>query len=273
VVILPKSKLTKLGYLVLPLPAKPHLMSDTVYQRIEEDPSIVDDTKVQVIGICTGCMTESELSNAFNEFATQHRLLGEPAVCLDDDEVVGHVKNLRGASKFISDALNMDIGEVEAYFRSLSGQGPSTKVREAKEWFQEEIVDGGNDFRLSLTPCWLFREATERDAQKEFDHADVSCLPARLGLPLPEFLDGRPYPEGQMEFLGYCVPSNYVDQCRTASFLDGTYVSVRDVWIIGGTTQPIAGAPNRCINAGGLEEVVAIPPLLENVTKFYVFFN
>lgn len=254
----------------LAIPNKPVYMNDVVYARLSEDGAISDDVKKQLLELCVACSSESEVIEEFDKFSGSRRRLGPEIVMHSGDEVLGHLKNLHKASSYLAKTLSLSPADVENNFRLLGGAGTRTERDEAELWFEEDVVGHSVTITVSGPPCWLFREESKGDAKVEFASADVGCLPARAGL--PEFIGYDPYPTG-LEFIGYTFLAKDLDECRAPTFLDGSYGSVRDIWITGGRSQPIPNALPACVAKGGLIEVVTGPPPLKAVSSFKVFQN
>ena len=253
-------------------------MCEAVYDKIVQD-GVPDALKADIINSCAGCV--AELGNdplavqyVFNQFSVTNASAGAP-LPLNDGEIVGHIKLLRPSATYLSNVLSLDSDRVEELFRWLAGVGsPSPSQRdEAADWFDDliDFVDSsGNALVISGPTCWLFREDTAGDANILF--ADAECLPCRLGL--PTILERMPPYPRRLEFLGMCVPAASLANSRRATVFHGDYVSVRDIWLPGGMTQPIPAGPAACVAQGGLRELVADAPRFNQIDpKIRIFLT
>ena len=248
-------------------PVCPAQMPASVYQKIIGD-GVGDALKSDLLDLCAACDAElgdhdTSLQTVFDAYSKANRESGAP-LALAGDEIVGHIKALDGTCAHLSKVLNLDSARIAEMFRWLAEDGSPSQMDEARDWFRDltrKLDHMGNALVISGPVCWLFRE-DGGDAQALFDDAP-ECLPCRLGLPtVLELMP--PYPRN-LEFLGMAVRGALLSNPRSATVFHGDYMSVRDIWLPGGLTQPIALGPTHCVNMGGVAEFVADPPKFSEI--------
>lgn len=251
------------------IPARPKHMHQAVYNKLTGD-AVPEALKVQLLTLCDRCDHEigneaTAVEKVFNDFAASKHGSGA-AITLKAGEIVGHVKLLRPAAEYIAKKMSLDSSKVQDFFRWIAGLGSPSQVSDAREWFAEDLLSfidsTGNSLLISGPVCWLFREDISADANVAFN-GSPGCLPCRLGL--PSVLEKvPPYPKN-LEFVGICIGAAKLRNPRQATVFHGDYVSVRDIWLPGGRTQPIAAGPPGCVSMGGLLEFVADAPYYNQI--------
>ncbi|MFD2174845.1 hypothetical protein [Rhodobacter lacus] len=252
-----------------------------VRQRLVDDENLDDSKTKEALQHCQGA-DELQVESAFDYFAAANRLVGVQAVELSSVEWVGHIKRIDAITSYLSKRLNALSGahsiysttEIEERIRALALPGAPLSKREALLWFEEEVFDQLPDCAVAGRPTWLF-EADEGDARTLLGSSECSTLPCRLGLPEPLLWGHQPYeyPKG-LEFVGFALAGSEFEGGKRPTALDGSYDSVKKIWIIGGRTQPLPHGPESAVALGGLREIVSEPPLLSRAVKnVYVFVN
>ncbi|WP_162792207.1 hypothetical protein [Novosphingobium sp. P6W] len=249
-------------------PPKPLHMDASVYDKLVQD-NIPVPLKDAIIGLCGSCTSEhgaddTTVEQVFNAYCFANQDTGA-SIALGPNETVGHIKLLDSTALHLSRRLSVDRDRIEALFRALAGERGPSQLEDAQEWFADmiQVLDAdGNALVISGPVCWLFRDEATEDATNFFTDSP-ECLPCRLGLPtiLNEM---PPYPHG-LDFLGMAVKSSNVSNARDATVFHGDYVSVRDIWLPGGYTQPISMGPAYCVALGGVREFVATPPAYHQI--------
>ena len=248
-------------------PACPTHMHASVYQKIIDD-DVGDALKADVLDLCAACDAElgdidTSVQSVFNNYCQANRDSGN-ALALGAGEIVGHIKMLDGTCAYLSKVLNLDSDRVAELFRWLAGEGSPSQIDEAADWFVDltQVVNATGDALVISGPvCWLFRE-DGGDARSLFDDAP-ECLPCRLGL--PTVLEMMPPYPSDLTFIGMTVRGALLSNPRSATVFHGDYISVREIWLPGGMTQPIALGPAHCVAMGGVAEFVANPPKFSEI--------
>lgn len=250
------------------LPARPVHMAAAVYDKIVADTEISVDLKTAIINACVPATSEDEASALFDAFASGNVLNGR-TVALNDDEIVGHVKNLSNTALYLSKKLSVDRTDVESILRHLAGHGTRTQLEYAMAWFRDEILGHTEDLKIAQRPTWLFRDPSG-DARSALAAPVARCLPCRLGLPALMF--NNPIPAG-IEYVGYCADSAAVSDARLPTCLDGSYQSVKDIWAVGGSSVPIPHGSVDCVSQGGFREIVADAPSFRHIRQEFSVFE
>lgn len=243
---------------------KPQFMCQDAYDKIIAD-SIPTQLKNELIEACASCDCESgganinSVEHCYDNFCKQQKLSGK-TVRLNQNEIVGHVKNLNSLTSYLQDELNQNAEQLKERFRHLAGKGSEREQKEAKEWLDETLQD--YDLKISGAPCWIFRDETS-DVNCLYS-SSLDCLPWRLGL--PALLGKTNSNTLKIEFIGYCISGNAVVGCKEPTCIDAGYYFTKHIWKPGGKTQPISHASCSCSNQGGVMEIVASPPALKDIT-------
>jgi hypothetical protein len=259
----------------------PH-MDVGVRQKVANDANLQADKKEEVLTACQVALSEDETALAFDGIAENNRLVGVQAVELEATQFVGHIKIIDAVSWYLAKTLNSipDRGidyspaEVKGRVRALALPGNPLSKAEALLWFEEEVFDQLPNYAVAGRPTWLF-ETDDGDARALLGSSGGPTLPCRLGLPEPKLWGEPPYvyPRG-LEFVGFAFSGSTLTGPKRPTALDGSYDSVKKIWIIGGRTEPLPHGPEDMRLLGGLKEVVAEPPLLSNaISNVYVFEN
>lgn len=257
-------------------------MDADVRQKITADPNLANDKKLATLTACTAAANESDTATLFDDCAEANRLVGQMMIALEADEFAGHIKLLDAVSWFLSRTLNDHPENEEEYtpnvvderVRSLSLPGMPLRKKEALLWFEEEVFEKLPEYTVAGRPTWLF-QADDGDARLLLQTEEIKTLPCRLGLPEPRLWGDPPhsYPTG-LEFVGFAFSGEAVDGARRPTALDGSYKTVKMIWVIGGRTEPLPHGPTEIKEMGGLMELVAEPPLLsKTIDNVYVFEN
>ncbi len=256
-------------------------LDEIVRQRIVDDSNLDDDKTEEVLMQCQA-PSEGEVEAAFDKFAEANRLVGIQTVQLDADKWVGHIKRIEAVAWYLAETLNDQPGarsvysttEVERRIRASALPGNPLSKIEALLWFEEEVFDRLPNHKVAGRPTWLF-ESDDGDARSLLGTPLCSTLPCRLGLPEPLLWGDPPYtyPSG-LEFVGFAFAGGAFEGGRRPTALDGSYDSVKRIWIIGGRTQPLPHGPAEMKALNGLPEVVSEPPLFSSGLKnVYIFQN
>lgn len=237
----------------------------------------------ELCGLCESCVRETPdvaatapsdptaVSTQFDHFAGGHKKEGPPVV-LGGHEYLGHLRFLPRAASRIAQDIGRPVDFTSTRLRWAAGLGSSTEVSEGKKWFQENLRNSATRLGTTLTigppACWLFRSENKAEIVNLLDKPESNTLPIRLGL--PEYTTDAMIPV--LEFIGYVARGSIVKNVRNASVLDGSYETVRDLWLPGGTTQPLPWAPDEPREGGGLQETVADAPNFAEIEEdIYIF--
>ncbi|NSY17713.1 hypothetical protein [Neorhizobium sp. AL 9.2.2] len=245
-------------------------MSQSVYEKVYSDSNLEDLVKAELLNLCASATSEIGVKETFDAFASTRRLTGSNVVSLNNGEIVGNIKNLRGLSEFLERVLGQPRADIEQSFRMLAGAGTTLDEEAAKIWFRDEILGHTEVIYIARSPAWFFRSNPGWNAEDVFRHSDVGCLPCRLGLPM--LVEENPLQAG-VEYLGICVPGDHLSNIRLPSCLDGDYKSVKDIWLHTGYTQPIPHGSGTCVSLGGLPEVVASAPSFAAISTDLTLFE
>lgn len=243
-------------------------MHQSAYDKIVAD-AFDEKLKNAFFLACEACDCEMEtdvgirsVEAVYKEFRCDHQQTGIPVV-LDGDEKLGRVTNLRSAAEYIARRLHQDVADVVQMFEwlnSLSDPKPTARQTSvAKEWLDDLKVainpDTGEPFAVSPPVCWMFRSQNDsKDANDDMEDVG-SCLPCRLGL--PDMLNAHEVYETGLDYLCLVITAKNVKNPRLSNFCHSGYREVRDIWAPGGTTVPIPYGPDKCVDQGGMPEIIA----------------
>lgn len=257
-------------------------LDEGVRQKVTDDENLAELKKIEVLTSCLNARDEAEAESAFDDYAELNRFAGLQVVELEATSYTGHIKLLNAVTWYLSKTLNespeSDIeyspAEVNERIIALALPGNPLRKKEALIWFEEEVFDLLPAYTVAGRPTWLFEE-DEGDARTLLSSPERVALPCRLGLPEPKLWGDPPhtYPRG-LEFVGFAFAGGVVEGPKRPTALDGCYDSVKKIWIIGGRSAPLPHGPDEMKSLGGLQELVAEPPLLSNtIGNVYVFKN
>nr|WP_306265840.1 hypothetical protein [Pararhizobium sp. IMCC3301] len=260
---------------------KPTLLAEEFYNKLGQDTSNIG-VKNEFLEACAGCDCETKadedsgrgsrsVEKAYEEFTWRLQHTGD-AIVLPDGEVLGRVTNLRSAATYLAKALNQSTNDVIQMFlwlNSLSSPVPTpSQLDVAEDWLTslKNSIDPNTDqpYVICRPPlCWLFRSGEGNcDANDDMEQ-DLSCLPCRLGL--PDILNDEKVYELGLDYLCLTVKSEDLENVRFSNFCHSGYLGVRDIWQPGGVTTPIPYGPQRCVDKGGLPEVICDPVCYRNL--------
>lgn len=262
---------------------KPPFLDDQVFRNIVEDNNLPKVIGTNFLGQCSGLADESEVIQKFTDFASVNRLVGLATHEPNESEKVGHLKTIESISAYMSKLLSPFLPDSDEFeedriserFRAAARKGNSQDKREALLWFGDELFKRLPEYAVSGMPSWIFRDALSNDATELLLNKDNFMLPCRLGLPEPKLWGAPPYHYNRgIEFIGFAFHTDSVRLAKAPTAFDGGYVSVRDIWIIGGITQPLPHGPSELKVGGGLPELVCEPLLLsDGIGDMVTFWN
>jgi hypothetical protein len=161
---------------MMPLRRRPKYLPKHIYAKIKAD-SAPESVLNGLLEACARVPSEGDIENAIDAYCVGKELCG-PNVTLDANERLGHVKPEARTVGRIANELSMDPLVVGQLLEALAGEGSSTDIDLAENWFENEIVNGpGQNITIAQRPTWLFR--AEDRVGDPFD-GDCACLPWRL---------------------------------------------------------------------------------------------
>ena len=254
-------------------------MDAGVRKKINDDPNLAKEHKLEVFAACENADNEEEIERNFDAYAKQHRLIAIGSVKLKTNDYVGHIKRIKKVIQYLKEALEkrdgvkQSTGVLENRIRALALPNDSPGKKEAMDWFERKIFSKLPGYAVAGRPAWLFA-SDDGDARILLSSDDNKTLPCRLGLPEPKLWDDSPYKyQDGLEFVGFAFSGDKIKNSKPATVLDNNYEAIKKIWVIGRRTQPLPHGPKHMKKLGGLKEIVAEPPLFSTCDSFYVFKN
>lgn len=237
-------------------PPQPPTLSDTAYENVCKCRYTSDREKISYLAALATCGIDATLAEKTHENLRRGKLRkgGKPALLFPTEGLgvlMSEVSFLgRTASAFRLSPLKFEKSYrkwIEYEMKRAQGEAPTQSEIDVAFMFRKARVPARQDGEI-----WLFRNPQRKT--EAFDGVLDKWLGARLGLDLQP---------GELR-LTFGFAAAHVDNPTEPRFFDATWKDFLSKWHWGGKTLPLSGTPK---SHGGLEEVVADPPLLRDLNR------